>query len=43
MMWPGNTAEVTRLLPVVDRLRQRFAMGRICIVADRGTICVGAA
>jgi hypothetical protein len=27
-MWPGNTADVTSLLPVIDRLRQRFAMGR---------------
>ena len=23
-MWPGNTADVTVLLPVIDRLRQRF-------------------
>ncbi len=37
-LWPGNTADVTTLLPVVDRLRARFAVGRICIVADRGMI-----
>jgi hypothetical protein len=37
-MWPGNTADVTTLVPVVDRLRRRFAVGRICIVADRGMI-----
>jgi transposase len=37
-LWPGNTADVTTLLPVVDRLRQRFAVGRPCIVADRGMI-----
>jgi hypothetical protein len=37
-MWPGNTADVTVLLPVVDRLRQRFAIGRVCVVADRGMI-----
>jgi Transposase DDE domain len=37
-MWPGNTADVTTLLPVVDRLRQRFAIGRVCVVADRGMI-----
>jgi transposase len=37
-LWPGNTADVTTLLPVVDRLRQRFAVGRVCIVADRGMI-----
>jgi transposase len=37
-MWPGNTADVTALVPVIDRLRQRFAIGRVCIVADRGMI-----
>jgi transposase len=36
--WPGNTADVTRLLRVVDRLRERFSIGRVCVVADRGTI-----
>jgi len=35
---PGNTADVRTLLPVVDRLRGRFAVGRVCIVADRGMI-----
>jgi Transposase DDE domain len=37
-MWPGNTADVTVLVPVIDRLRSRFAIGRVCIVADRGMI-----
>ena len=37
-MWPGNTADVTTLLPVVDRLRSRFHIGRVCMVADRGMI-----
>ncbi|MBU0753601.1 MAG: IS1634 family transposase [Planctomycetes bacterium] len=37
-MWPGNTADVKTLLPVVDRLRKRFAIGNFCIVADRGMI-----
>ena len=37
-MWPGNTADVTTLLPVVDRLRERFSIGRVCVVADRGMI-----
>src|SRR3982751_5029698 len=35
---PGNTADVRVLLPTIDRLRHRFAMGRFCIVADRGMI-----
>lgn len=37
-LWPGNTADVTSLLPVVNRLRQRFRVSRISIVADRGMI-----
>jgi len=37
-MWPGNVADVTTLIPVIDRLRRRFAIGRICVVADRGMI-----
>src|SRR5919202_2856384 len=35
-LWPGNTADVTTLLPVVERLRTRFGIGRACVVADRG-------
>jgi hypothetical protein len=37
-MWPGNTADVTTLLPVIDRLQRRFAIARVCVVADRGMI-----
>jgi len=37
-MWPGNTADVATLVPMIDRLRRRFAIGRVCIVADRGMI-----
>ena len=37
-MWPGNTADVTSLVPVVDRLRTQFKVGEVCIVADRGMI-----
>ena len=37
-MWPGNTADVTTLIPVVDRLRRRFAIARVCVGADRGMI-----
>jgi hypothetical protein len=37
-MWPGNTADVTTLIPVIDRLRSRFAIDRVCVVADRGMI-----
>src|ERR671929_1613737 len=37
-MWPGNTADVSVLVPVIDRLRARFAIGQVCVVADRGMI-----
>lgn len=35
-LWPGNTADVTTLLPVVRRLQERFRVRRVCMVADRG-------
>jgi len=37
-MWPGNTAAVSRLNPVIDRPRLRFGIDRACMVADRGFI-----
>jgi hypothetical protein len=37
-MWPGNTTDVTALMPVVERLGQRFGITRVCVVADRGMI-----
>src|SRR3954470_11812166 len=37
-MWPGSTADVSVLVPVIDRLRSRFGIGRVCVVADRGMI-----
>jgi len=37
-MWPGNTADVKTLLPIIERLQKRFNIDRICIVADRGMV-----
>jgi transposase len=37
-LWPGNTADVKTLLPIVERLKGRFGIGSVCIVADRGMI-----
>ena len=37
-MLAGNVADMTVLLPAVDRLRKRFGIGRVCVVADRGMI-----
>ena len=37
-LWPGNTSDAKALTPIVDRLKTRFHIQRICIVADRGMI-----
>ena len=39
--WPGNATDVKSLLPVVRRLRTRFGIQRMCVVADRGMISAG--
>jgi len=36
--WPGNATDVKSLLPVVARLRTRFGIRQMCVVADRGMI-----
>ena len=37
-LWPGNTTDVTTLIPIVDRLKQTFHVEEVCVVADRGMI-----
>jgi len=37
-LWPGNAADAKALRPVVERLRTRFGIERMCTVADRGMI-----
>jgi len=37
-LWPGNTTDVTTLIPIVERLKQTFHVDEVCIVADRGMI-----
>lgn len=37
-LWPGNTTDVKTLVPIVDRLREKFRVKDICVVADRGMI-----
>jgi transposase len=37
-LWPGNAADVKSLVPIVERLKTRFPVGQVCIVADRGMI-----
>jgi hypothetical protein len=37
-VFAGNTADVSTLPAVLEDLQQRFGVGRICVVADRGLI-----
>jgi hypothetical protein len=37
-LWPGSTAGVKSLVPIVERLQSRFGIRSVCIVADRGMI-----
>ena len=37
-IWPGNATDVKSLLPIVTRLRDRFGIHQMCVVADRGMI-----
>lgn len=35
-LWPGNTTDIKTLVPIIDRLKTRFRVMDILIVADRG-------
>ena len=37
-LWPGNTTDVSTLIPLARRLKRQFRVSRVCIVADRGMI-----
>lgn len=37
-LWPGNTSDVKTLLPITDRIKNRFGVSQFCVVADRGMI-----
>lgn len=37
-MWPGNTTDVKTLLPVVERMKRRFRVRELCVLADRGMV-----
>jgi hypothetical protein len=37
-IWPGNTADVTTLKPVLSSLRQRFHIRKVVFVCDRGMV-----
>jgi len=35
-IWPGNTADVTTVVPIIDALKQRFRIRKVVFVCDRG-------
>ncbi|MDD5095832.1 MAG: IS1634 family transposase [Dehalococcoidia bacterium] len=35
-MWSGNQTDVETLVPLVEEMKQRFGLKRVCWVADRG-------
>lgn len=37
-MWPGNTTDAKTLLPVIERMRAKFRVRELCVVADRGMV-----
>jgi hypothetical protein len=34
-MWPGNAADVKGLIPVLENVRERFGIGRVCMASAR--------
>ncbi len=40
-LWPGNTADTKAFVAMIDKLRQRFRIRRVVVVADRGMISAG--
>jgi hypothetical protein len=37
-IWPGNTADVTTLKPIVERLQKRLGIRKVIVVCDRGMV-----
>jgi hypothetical protein len=37
-IWPGNTSDMTTLVPVVERLKKRFKIRKVVVVCDRGMV-----
>jgi len=40
-IWPGNTADVKTLVPVVKGLKRRFRIRKVVLVCDRGMVSKG--
>jgi transposase len=37
-IWPGNTADVTTVRPIVESLKKRFRIRKVVLVCDRGMV-----
>jgi len=37
-MWPGNTSDAESLVPAIERMRAKFRVREVCVVADRGFV-----
>jgi len=37
-IWPGNTADVTTVIPVIETLKKRFRIRKVVLVCDRGMV-----
>jgi hypothetical protein len=37
-MWPGNTTDVKSFIAVIERMRAKFRVREVCVVADRGFV-----
>jgi hypothetical protein len=37
-IWPGNTADVTTMVPVIETLKKRFRIKKVIVVCDRGMV-----
>ena len=40
-LWPGNTADTKAFVAMIEKLRQRFQIRQVVVVADRGMISAG--
>lgn len=37
-IWPGNTSDMTTLVPIIEALKRRFRIRKVVLVCDRGMV-----
>jgi len=37
-IWPGNTSDMTTLVPIIEALKKRFSIHKVVLVCDRGMV-----